>query len=110
MTIDVKYNIGDNIRYIKKISHPIWELCSCCNGKKYIIGADGEQYECPNCDGDGKIHEGDLNIEDEKTGIIKSIHIHYDSDMESYHRKPNIYYTIPQSVHHINQEDILEKI
>ena len=109
MTIDVKYNIGDSIRYIEKISHPVWDLCSCCKGEKYIIGADGEQYECPKCEGNGKIRKENSNVEDEKTGTIKSIHIHYDSDMDSYHGKPNIYYTIPQSVYHIQQEDILGK-
>ena len=110
MTIDVKYNIGDSIRYIEKISYPVWDLCSCCKGEKYIIGADGEQYECPKCAGNGKVHEGDLNIEDEKTGTIKSIHIHYDSDMDFYHGKPDIYYIVPQSAYHIQQEDVLRKI
>lgn len=110
MKIDTKYNIGDNIRYIEKISRPIWSCCPCCEGKKYIIGADGEQYECPKCDGNGKIPEESLNVENKKTGTIKSIHIHYDSDIGSYHGKPNIYYTIPQSIYHIRQEDILERI
>lgn len=110
MTIDVKYNIGDNIRYIEKISHLVWGRCPCCEGEKYIIGADGEQYECPKCEGNGKIREENLNVEDEKTGTIKSIHIHYDSDIDSYHGKPDIYYIVPQSVYHIQQEDILGKI
>ena len=110
MTIDVKYNIGDSIRYIEKISHLVWDLCSCCKGEKYIIGADGEQYECPKCEGNGKIRKENLNVEDEKTGTIKSIHIHYDSDISSYHGKPDIYYTIPQSFYHIQQADVLGKI
>lgn len=107
MTIDVKYNVGDNIRYIEKIFHPVWDRCSCCKGEKYIIGADEKQYECPKCKGNGKVCEGGLNVEDKKTGTIKSIHIRYDSNIDG---KPNIYYTIPQSVYHIQQEDILEKI
>lgn len=108
MIIDVKYNIGDNIRYIEKISYPVWKLCPCCNGKKYIIGADEEKYRCPKCEGNGQVHEEDTSIEKEKTGTIKTIHIHYNSD--SYYDKPSIYYTIPQSVYHIQQEDILRKI
>ena len=83
MMIDVKYNIGDSIRYIEKTSHPVWGCCPCCEGEKYIIGADGEQYECPKCEGNGTV--------------------------DSYHGKPNIYYTIPQSFYHIQQEDILGK-
>ncbi len=110
MTIDVKYNIGDNIRYIEKISHPVWGRCPCCDGEKYIVGVDGEHYECPKCGGNGKVHEGDLNVETEKTGTIKSVHIHYDSDMDFYHGKSNIYYSIPQGSYHIRQEDVLEKI
>ena len=110
MTIDVKYNIGDRIQYIEKKFHEVWENCPCCNGKKYIIGADKEKYECPNCEGHGKVYERNEPVEEEKAGTIKTIHVYYDSDMDSYHGRPRIYYTISRSVHHIQQEDILGKI
>ena len=111
MTIDVKYNVGDNIRYIKENFYPVWEPCPCCDGKKYIIGADERKYQCPNCEGHGKVMmEDDMRTEEEKTGTIDSVHVTYDSNMDSYHGKPNIFYTIPQSVYHIPQENVLGKI
>lgn len=108
MIINVKYDIGDSIRYIEKIYDPVWELCPCCKGKKYIIGADKEKYQCPKCKGNGRVHEEGTSVEKEKTGTIEAIHVHYNSDC--YHDKLSIYYTIPQSVYHIQQEDILGKI
>lgn len=111
MIIDVKYNIGDNIRYIKENFYPVWKTCPCCDGKKYIIGADERKYQCPNCEGYGEVQEDDMHVEkEEKTGTINSVHINYASDMDSYHGKPDIFYTVPQSFYHIQQEDILGKI
>lgn len=108
MIINVKYDIGDTVRYIEKIIDPVWEPCPCCNGKKYIIGADKEKYQCPNCEGEGKVEGEDAFVEKEKTGTIQTIHVYYNSG--SCYDKPSIYYTIPQSVYQIQQEDILEKL
>lgn len=110
MIIEVKYNIGDSIRYIERKDHITWKPCLCCDKNGYIVGADGEKYDCPVCEGRGRV-EGEIKTEEEeKTGTIKTIHVHFDSEMASFHGKPDIYYTTPQSIHHIDQEDIIERI
>ena len=111
MIIEVKYNVGDSIRYIERKNHEVWGPCPCCDGFKYITGADGEKYECPVCEGKGQVLEGELESEEEKTGTISSIHVIYDSN---YHgragREPWVYYNIPQDRYNIDQKDIIERI
>lgn len=110
MIINVKYDVGDNIRYIDRTSHCAYIICPCCEGKKYITGADNLRYICPNCDGTGKIEEGIIETEEIKTGTIKEVIVRYSSGMDCYQKEPWIRYRIPQSVNNIKQEDILEKI
>lgn len=110
MIIDVKYNPGDNIRYIERKQHEVYGPCPCCDQTGKITGADGEKYECPNCEGSGEVYEGMIESEEEKTGTIKTFAVSYNNEMECYHRKPWIYYTTPQSSYHIMQDDIIEKI
>lgn len=110
MIINVKYDIGDTIRYIEKKRNYVYGSCPCCNKTGEITGADGEKYECPNCKGSKKVCKGITESEEEKTGTIKTINVSYDSGMECYHGKSWIYYTTPHSSYHIMQEDIIEKI
>ena len=42
MIIDVKYNLGDNIRYIERKRHVTYGPCPCCNQVGEIIGVDGK--------------------------------------------------------------------
>jgi len=113
MNINVKYNIGDKIRYFEKDSVPIFKICPCCGGRTYIMGLDSMVYKCPNCEGDGQIYTGETKIEkQEKIGIIKAIHINYDSDSDYYKKRgPEIYYTvssISSNSYNIEQNDIFE--
>lgn len=110
MIIDVKYNLGDNIRYIERKRHETYGPCPCCNQVGEIIGVDGKKYECPNCGGSGEVFEGMIESKEEKTGTIQSFIVSYHSDMECYHEKPWIYYTTPHSSYHIMQDDIIEKV
>lgn len=110
MKIEVKYNIGDNIRYIQRTPHAVYVECPCCGGEGWIFGADKKIYDCPNCEGFGKICEKEIESEEEKTGTIKTFAVSYNSEMECYHGKPWIYYTTPQSLYRIMQDDIIEKI
>lgn len=110
MIIDIKYKPGDNIKYIERQLHEVYGSCPCCNQTGEIIGADGKKYECPNCEGSGKVYEKTIESEEEKTGTIKAFTVNYDSRMECYHGKPWIYYTTPHSSYHIMQEDIIEKV
>lgn len=111
MIIEIKYNVGDSIRYIERRTHEVWGSCPCCDKSGYIIGADGEKYDCPNCEGKGQVFEGDLESEEEKTGTISSMHVVYDSNYFGRRgREPWIYYNIPQSNYNINQDDVIERI
>ena len=110
MIIDIKYNIGDNIRYIERKRREVYGPCPCCDQTGEIIGADGEEYECPNCDGSGRVYKETIKTEEEKTGTIKTFVVSYNSEMECYHGKPWIYYTTPHSSYHIMQEDVIGKV
>ncbi len=109
MIIEVKYDIGDNIEFIERCGHEVYGPCPCCGKKGYIVGEDGEEYDCPVCKGAKTICEGTIKTEEKKTGTIKSFRVKYDSDMECY-EKPWIYYNIPQSTYNIAQEDVIRKI
>ena len=110
MKIEIKYNIGDVIKYKHKILHEVFEPCTCCDGVGKIIGADGDVYLCPKCEGNKSVKVGELEEEIEKEGTINRILINYDSMMECYHGKPWIYYNVPQNTYNIMQEDIIGKI
>ena len=45
MIIDVKYNLGDNIKYIERKEYEDYGSCPCCNQTGEIIGVDGEKYD-----------------------------------------------------------------
>ncbi len=110
MIINVKYDIGDTIKYIERKKQYVYGSCPCCNRAGEITGVDGEKYECPNCKGSGKVYKEMIESKEEKTGTIKTINVSYSSEMECYHGKPWIYYTTPHSSYHIMQEDVIEKI
>lgn len=111
MIIEIKYNVGDSIRYIERKTHEVWGPCTCCDGSGYITGFDGEKYDCPNCEGKGQVFEGELESEEEKTGTVSSVHVVYDSNYYGHRgKKPWIYYNIPQNHYNINQEDVIERI
>ena len=110
MKIEVKYNIGDNIRYIERKQHDVYVECPCCRGKGWILGADEETYECPRCEGYAEVYDGTEEILEEKTGTIQTFHVSYDSEIECYHGKPWIYYTTPHSLYRIMQDDVIEKV
>lgn len=111
--ICIKYDIGDNIRFIYKNKKDIMVTCPCCNGVGIVIGYDGSEYDCPECEGNKEVFSGKVSIEaEEREGTISSIHLHYDSNLYSSNGKGfvNLYYQIPQSNYHIKQGDIIEKI
>lgn len=111
MNINVKYDIGDVIKYMMKIRHEVFDKCPCCYGDGYVIGQDGRQYECSECEGTGSVSTGKYLVEaQEKEGTISSIHVHFDSNYSSFDGKPKIYYNVPQTIYKIMQEDVIEKI
>lgn len=106
--INIKYAVGDSVRYLNKIYHQIMEVCPCCSGDGKITGKDGEEYYCPKCEAVGQIATGKYSQEiNEKTGTISSVHVHYDSNGLG---AVNITYRIPQADKDIKEEDIIERI
>ncbi len=53
MNIEVKYNIGDKIKFKTAQQLDEYETCSFCNGNKQIQGADNTVLPCPKCNGRG---------------------------------------------------------
>lgn len=106
MTINIKYNIGDNIRYIYKEWTPKYIKCSCCNGKGRIIGFDLKQYDCPNCGSRGEIKDGCSLKKEIKEGTISCIFAQYDSRLFD---RTTIWYGTPHDPK-IFENDIIEKV
>ena len=107
MIIEIKYNVGDNIRYTYSDYVTKYVKCPCCDGSGYIVGKNGKVYDCPNCDPDhwGQIKDGYDIFKHEVTGTISAFHVNYDSTL----KKPIIYYSTPQDSK-IFQEDIIERV
>lgn len=108
MIIDVKYNVGDCIKFYKKNWTEKYVKCGCCNGEGSIIGYNGKRYDCGHCGGKGVIRDG-YDVEEElKESIISSVHFQYDSDAIEK-KKLKIWYKTPRESR-ILQEDIIEKV
>ena len=57
MEISTKYNINQDVFYVER--ERVIETCTTCKGKKKINVTNGIQnwnIECPDCRGEGKIH------------------------------------------------------
>lgn len=112
MKIDVKYAVGDKIRYWRIDRKERYATCGCCGGLGWIEGKDKYNYPCPECDEFGKILAGVEEIKVEDEGTISAVHVHYDSNImtKKGYGVVNIYYSLPQKAEHIQQEDIIGKI
>lgn len=109
--INIKYDVGDNIRYIDRKRKPILIDCPCCGGKGYVMGCDGNPYDCGECEGQGKYHADSWEEElCEKTGTICRAVVKYDTSMSSFHGEAEIYYNVPHSTKNISQDDVIERI
>lgn len=109
--INIKYDVGDNIRYIERKRKPILIDCPCCGGSGKIIGKDGNLYDCGECEGQGKYHVDSWEEElCEKTGTICRVSVRYDTSMSSFYGKAEIYYNVPHSTKNISQDDVIERI
>ena len=113
MIIEVKYGVGDAIKYLKKKRKEIIDECPCCGGTGNVEGVDGNLYDCGYCDSTGFIETGRYEEEvEELIGTISSVHVAYDSNIARKGQlgKVQISYCVPQSYYNIMQEDIIEKI
>jgi hypothetical protein len=99
MNIDVKYNIGDNVKYYIINTLDMYETCSFCNGRTEIQGADHTILPCPKCNGRGATR---IIRTEEKTGIITDINVYFDS---SNMKVPIIMYVVNGST--VAQNDIV---
>lgn len=104
MIIDVKYDIGDKVKYVYREQHRILEKCGCCGGNKAIIGLDYKEYRCPKCDGTGCIYIGHMEHEEVREGVVWGVEVEYRSVRD---KRPIINYNMP---HKISQDDVIEVI
>ena len=108
MTIDVKYQPGDVVKYISRTETEMTHKCYCCAGAGYIIGADAEKYDCPVCEGTKIVPVGKITTEEQRQGTICAIHVHYDSN--STNAKVQIYYDLLRESKVVYQKDIIKRI
>ena len=53
MQIETRFNYSDML-YILKFRKPSI-TCPCCAGRKFVTGADGEDYSCAYCGEEGEV-------------------------------------------------------
>ena len=107
-TINIKYNVGDVIRYKVQREEFKHLPCPCCGGPGWIPGMDKMKYECPECEGHGWIEGPARVVEEIKEGTIARVHAEYDSAVAG--GKVYIYYKIPQRHNYVYQEDVIERV
>ena len=83
MTIEVKYSIGDRVKFRHSVSDIDLIPCTFCNCTGKVTGADGTTDDCPRCDGRSAIQE-EYDAIKEFEGIIKRIELHMDGKKEPY--------------------------
>lgn len=106
MIIDVKYNVGDKVKWKSYVETKDHITCPFCSGKNVIIGNDGSQMICPRCYGNGNIA---VEKEIDKEGNIVQILIAYNSNnKQKYMNGPEISYNIDGFL--VDQSRILEVI
>lgn len=108
MIINIKYDVGDTIEYKQYQSHKIYITCPCCNGEKSIIGQNGQKYFCPECNGVGRIDNGEEITEELVTDAIRTVHVQYDSNMND--GKVRIFYAVGRSGVYVEQENIIRRL
>lgn len=102
MNIEIKYNIGDVIKYRTTNTTTETAPCTFCNGSKTIQGHDNSVLPCPRCNGTGIMH---LTETREGTATINQFSVNYDSGSNTV---PTIIYRTPNG--QFKQEDIIETV
>lgn len=106
MIINVKYDVGDTIKYVHTDHRRTFGKCECCGGGGNIIGMDYKAYTCPRCHGTGMAHIGWMDESEEKEGTIWQVIVEYDSHG---YDKPVIKYSTPHEPC-ILEEEIIERV
>lgn len=106
MIIDVKYQVGDNVKYIHKEYVTEYIKCPCCDGKGFIMGHDNMKYNCPSCGISGQIKDGHKIREEVREGTISYVFAQYDTRLKD---SIIIWYGTPHDPK-IFQSDIIERM
>lgn len=111
MLIDIRYAIGDQVRYKQTATIVDKKACSFCNESGKVVSLfDGTSEECPRCEGKGYIEKEVLgNLEYE--GTIQDIQVYYFGDHQD--KEPYVLYRMAgwaNSQTWIAESSILEKI
>ena len=92
MLIEVKYAIGDKVRYRHATTIVEKEDCTFCNGSGEIVSMfDGTIEECPRCDGRGYL-ENEYDGTREYIGTIRDIQVYYYGDKNPGVPSPYVLY------------------
>jgi len=81
--LDVKYAIGDTVRFKHVAIYDKREDCTFCGCSGKIKGLDGTVVDCPKCGGTGYFEE-EVKGEHLYTGTIRDIQAFVFHDQESY--------------------------
>lgn len=85
MLIEVKWAIGDKVKFIMVTEENIVKECPCCGGSGKVLGVHNGWYECGECEGTGEIiTEEKRAVETEHIGIIADIKIYWNRCAEKY--------------------------
>lgn len=76
MLIEVKYAIGDHVRFKNSATIVEKEDCEFCGTIGTITGLDGTVEDCPRCDGKGYT-EKEISSELEYDAVINDIKVYY---------------------------------
>ena len=98
MTIEVRYNIGDEITWRVTQNSSRQEICSFCSGTGEVQGADNTILPCPKCNG---IKQTPVKEYREGRSIVDSIYVSYDSN-----DKRGVMIVYGTSSGSINQNDV----
>lgn len=101
MTIEVRYEIGEKIKYMTTITnYSEMVACTFCDGSGRISGYDNTVTECPKCLGTGQVRKMNIIQGDSK---IKNVRVNYNALTD---KKPSIVYECENGLF-INQEDVI---
>lgn len=107
MTINIKYDIGDTVKWEKAIQNNEKIIkCNFCNGTGKVQGSDKSVLPCPRCYGKRTVPETEI-LKGE--GIVQDFRVLYDTTMmKEFPNGPKIlYYTTTADIY---QDDIVSNL
>lgn len=80
MVVEIKYGIGDRVKFKFAQKEIEYAPCPCCGGRGTIDGVDGNEYECSECDGSGKVEIKSIKVMHDYYNTIDDIKVVWSRD------------------------------